>query len=60
MIAEKPKDKVTFRVRFKKPLEVKTLKEYRISKEQAGQKEKIILKDTEDEILFLQENNLKR
>lgn len=52
--------KATFRVIFKKPLEVKTLKEYQKSKEEVIHRRKIIFQDTEDEILFIHQDNLKK
>lgn len=60
MIMKQNKTKVTFKVRFKKPLNVKTLKEYERSKEEIVLKRKIILQDTEEEILFLPEDNFKK
>lgn len=56
----KQKVKVTFRVRYKKPLNVKTLKEYKKSKEQVAQRRKLILKDTDEEVLFLREDTFKK
>lgn len=43
--------KVSFRVIYKKPLKVKTLKEYNKSKQKSLLKKKIILKDTGEGIL---------
>lgn len=60
MIMKPNKANVTFRVIFKKPLNVKTLKEYKRSKEEVLQKRKIILKDTEEQILFIHEGNSKK
>lgn len=60
MIMKQNKAKATFRVIFKKPLKVKTIKEYERSKEGVVQKEKIILKDTDEEVLFLHEGNYKK
>lgn len=60
MIMKQNKAKATFRVIFKKPLKVKTLKEYEQSKEEVVHKRKIILKDTDEEVLFLHEDNRKK
>lgn len=51
--------KVTFRVISGEPLKVKTLKEYKESKKQILKK-RIILKDTDDEILFLNADNIQK
>lgn len=59
MIMQRSKVAGIFRVRYKTPLKVKTLKEYKQFKETRAflQKNKIILKDTEDEVLFIKEEN---
>lgn len=60
MIVKQNKVNVTFRVRFKKPLNVKTLKEYKKSKEEIVHRRKLILKDTDEEILFLREETYRK
>lgn len=50
---------VTFRVKFKQPLHVKTLSEYKESKN-VSLKKKIMLKDTEQEVLFLHQEQFKK
>lgn len=60
MIVERNKAKVTFRVIHKKPLSVKTLKEYKKSRKEFEQMQKLILEDTGEEVLFLNEDPFRK
>lgn len=59
MIMKQNKGNVSFRVIFKKPFKVKTLKEYERSKE-VIQKKKLILKDTDEKLLFMPGDSSKK
>lgn len=59
MIMRPEEVKGVFKVKFKTPIKVKTLKEYnRIKEKETQQKKKIILRDSEDEVLFINDEEI--